>query len=43
MCDFGRLTYKSMNEARLLTPFVREEGVRKVAAWDRSCPTWRSA
>jgi NADH-quinone oxidoreductase subunit G len=38
MCDFGRLTYKAMNEARLLTPFVREEGARKVAAWGSLLP-----
>ena len=38
MCDFGRLTYKSMNEARLLTPFVREEGTRKVVAWGSLLP-----
>ena len=38
MCDVGRLTYKAMNEARLLTPFVREEGARKVAAWGSLLP-----
>ena len=38
MCDAGRLTYKAMNEARLLTPFVREEGARKVAAWGSLLP-----
>jgi NADH-quinone oxidoreductase subunit G len=38
MCDFGRLTYKEMNEARLLTPFVHEEGARKVAAWGSLLP-----
>ncbi|HSE15015.1 MAG TPA: molybdopterin-dependent oxidoreductase, partial [Candidatus Deferrimicrobium sp.] len=38
MCDFGRLTYKAMNEARLLTPYVREEGARKVAAWGSLLP-----
>ena len=38
MCDFGRLTYKAMNEARLLTPFVREGGARKAAAWGSLLP-----
>ena len=38
ICDFGRLTYKAMNEARLLTPIVREEGARKAATWGSLLP-----
>jgi NADH-quinone oxidoreductase subunit G len=30
MCDFGRLEYRKANEARLLTPFTREDGRQKV-------------
>jgi NADH-quinone oxidoreductase subunit G len=38
MCDFGRLEYRKANEARLLTPFVREGGVQKVASWGALIP-----
>lgn len=38
LCDFGRLTYKPMNEGRLLTPFVREVGGRKAIAWGSILP-----
>ncbi|MGE5246747.1 MAG: 2Fe-2S iron-sulfur cluster-binding protein [Verrucomicrobiota bacterium] len=38
MCDFGRLEYRKANEARLLTPFVREGGAQKVAAWGALIP-----
>jgi NADH-quinone oxidoreductase subunit G len=38
MCDYGRLEYKKANEARLLTPFVREGGVQKVVSWGALIP-----
>jgi NADH-quinone oxidoreductase subunit G len=34
MCDPGRLEYKKANEARLLTPVVRENGSLKAEAWE---------
>ncbi|PWB68161.1 MAG: hypothetical protein C3F14_00420 [Deltaproteobacteria bacterium] len=34
MCDFGRFEYKKANEARLLTPVLREGGTPAAAAWD---------
>ncbi|HEU5360848.1 MAG TPA: molybdopterin-dependent oxidoreductase, partial [Candidatus Deferrimicrobiaceae bacterium] len=34
MCDPGRLEYKKANEARLLTPVVRENGGLKAEAWE---------
>jgi NADH-quinone oxidoreductase subunit G len=34
LCDFGRLEYKKANEARLLTPVLREGGKPVAAAWD---------
>jgi NADH-quinone oxidoreductase subunit G len=34
MCDFGRYEYKKANEARLLTPVLREGGTPAAAAWD---------
>jgi NADH-quinone oxidoreductase subunit G len=32
LCDIGRLEYRKANEGRLLTPFVREGGVEKIAS-----------
>jgi NADH-quinone oxidoreductase subunit G len=34
MCDFGRFEYKKANEARLLTPVIREDGRAAAVAWD---------
>lgn len=34
MCDLGRLEYRKANEARLLTPVLRENGRRTAASWD---------
>jgi NADH-quinone oxidoreductase subunit G len=34
MCDPGRLEYKKANEARLLTPVNRENGIPKAAPWE---------
>jgi NADH-quinone oxidoreductase subunit G len=34
MCDPGRLAYRKMNEARLLTPVARENGKSKAAMWE---------
>ncbi len=34
MCDPGRLEYKKANEARLLTPIVRENGTPKAVPWE---------
>ncbi len=38
MCDFGRLTYKAMNDSRLLTPFVQDGGNRKAVSWGTLLP-----
>jgi NADH-quinone oxidoreductase subunit G len=34
MCDPGRLEYKKANEARLLTPVNRENGIPKAVPWE---------
>jgi len=34
MCDPGRLEYKKANDARLLTPVVREDGSPRAASWE---------
>ena len=34
MCDPGRLVYKKANEARLLTPVIRESGLPKAVPWE---------
>lgn len=34
MCDPGRLEYKKANEARLLTPVIRENGHPKAVPWE---------
>ncbi len=34
MCDPGRLEYKKANEARLLTPVLRENGTPKAESWE---------
>ncbi|HEU5361652.1 MAG TPA: molybdopterin-dependent oxidoreductase [Candidatus Deferrimicrobiaceae bacterium] len=34
MCDPGRLEYKKANEARLLTPILRENGTPKAVPWE---------
>ncbi len=34
MCDPGRLEYRKANEARLLTPLVRENGRPQAVAWE---------
>ncbi len=38
MCDFGRLEYKKANNARLLVPFVREDGREKMMSWGGLLP-----
>jgi NADH-quinone oxidoreductase subunit G len=38
MCDFGRLEYKKANEARLLAPFLRENGREKTVSWGALIP-----
>jgi NADH-quinone oxidoreductase subunit G len=34
MCDPGRLEYKKANDARLLTPVVREDGSPRAESWE---------
>ncbi len=36
LCDPGRLEYKKANDARLLTPVIREDGTPRAVAWEEA-------